>query len=90
MGLGISKLGISTNLTLTQAQELSSVRVKKILDSFGYSDQQISTGQLQVQTQEASDDLLTALRKVELKLENGTFFIVHLMVKLLLEIVILD
>lgn len=72
--LGISKLGSTTRLTLTQAQELSSVRVKNILDSFGYSNQAISTGQLEVQTQPDTDDLLTALRKVE-KAENGTFFI---------------
>jgi hypothetical protein len=72
--LGISKLGSTTRLTLTQAQELSSVRVKNILDSFGYSNQAISTGQLEVQTQSTTDDLLTALRKVETA-ENGTFFI---------------
>jgi hypothetical protein len=72
--LGISKLGSTTRLTLSQAQELSSVRVKNILDSFGYSNQAISTGQLQVQTQSETDDLLTALRKVETA-ENGTFFI---------------
>ena len=72
--LGISKLGSTTRLSLTQAQELSSVRVKNILDSFGYSNQAISTGQLQVQTQPETDDLLTALRKVE-QAENGTFFI---------------
>jgi len=72
--LGISKLGSTTRLTLTQAQELSSVRVKNILDSFGYSNQAISTGQLQVQTQPDTDDLLTAIRKVE-QAENGTFFI---------------
>ena len=72
--LGISKLGSTTRLTLTQAQELSSVRVKNILDSFGYSNQAISTGQLEVQTQPTTDDLLTALRKVETA-ENGTFFI---------------
>ena len=72
--LGISKLGSTTRLSLTQAQELSSIRVKNILDSFGYSNQAISTGQLQVQTQPETDDLLTALRKVE-QAENGTFFI---------------
>ena len=72
--LGISKLGSTTRLTLTQAQELSSVRVKNILDSFGYSNQAISTGNLQVQTQPTTDDLLTALKKVETA-ENGTFFI---------------
>jgi len=72
--LGISKLGSTTRLSLTQAQELSSVRVKNILDSFGYSNQAISTGQLEVQTQPDTDDLLTALRKIE-KAENGTFFI---------------
>ena len=72
--LGISKLGSTTRLTLTQAQELSSVRVKNILDSFGYTNQAISTGQLEVQVQPETDDLLTALRKVETA-ENGTFFI---------------
>jgi len=72
--LGISKLGSTTRLTLTQAQELSSIRVKNILDSFGYTNQAISTGQLEVQTQPDTDDLLTALRKVETA-ENGTFFI---------------
>jgi hypothetical protein len=72
--LGISKLGTATRLSLTQAQEKSSVRVKNILDSFGYSNQSISTGQLDVQTQPDTDDLLTALRKVETA-ENGTFFI---------------
>ena len=72
--LGISKLGSTTRLTLTQAQELSSVRVKNILDSFGYSNQAISTGNLQVQTQPTTDDVLTALKKVETA-ENGTFFI---------------
>ena len=72
--LGISKLGSTTRLTLSQAQELSSVRVKNILDSFGYSNQAISTGQLEVQTQSETDNLLAALRKVETA-ENGTFFI---------------
>jgi hypothetical protein len=72
--LGISKLGSTTRLTLTQAQELSSVRVKNILDSFGYTNQAISTGQLEVQTQSETDNLLAALRKVETA-ENGTFFI---------------
>jgi hypothetical protein len=72
--LGISKLGTTTRLTLTQAQELSSVRAKNILDSFGYSNQAISTGQLEVQVQPETDTLLAALRAVELA-ENGTFFI---------------
>ena len=72
--LGISTLGVTTRLTLTQAQELSSVRVKNILDSFGYSEQQISTGQLEVQVQASTDTVLAALRAVELA-ENGTFFI---------------
>src|SRR5210317_379006 len=72
--LGISKLGSTTRLTLSQAQELSSVRVKNILDSFGYSNQAISTGQLEVQVQSETDTLLAALRAVELA-ENGTFFI---------------
>ena len=72
--LGISKLGTTTRLTLTQAQELSSVRAKNILDSFGYKNQAISTGQLEVQVQSETASLLAALRAVELA-ENGTFFI---------------
>ena len=72
--LGLSTLGQTTSLTLTQAQELSSVRAKNILDSFGYSLQTISTGQLQVQTQATTDTILAALRAVTLA-ENGTFFI---------------
>lgn len=72
--LGISKLGSATRLTLVQAQELSSVRVANLLSSFGYTNQAISTGQLQVQIQPETDDLLTALKKVETA-ENGTFFI---------------
>ena len=36
--LGISTLGVTTRLTFTQAQGLSSVRVKNILDSFGGHD----------------------------------------------------
>ena len=38
------------------------------------ANQAISTGQLDVTTQSTTDDLLTALRKVETA-ENGTFFI---------------
>ncbi len=72
--LGISSLGVSTLLGISQEQEKSSVRVKKLLDAFGYTNQDISTGQLDVIVQPTTDDLLTALRKVE-KAENGTFFI---------------
>jgi len=72
--LGVSKLGIATRLSLTQQQELSSVRVKNILDSFNYTNQDISTGQLEVQVQSESDNLLQAIRKNE-EAENGTFFI---------------
>ena len=72
--LGTSILGSTTRLAFGQSQELSSVRVANILNSFGYTDQSISTGQLQVQTQSTTDSLLAALQAVE-RAENGTFFI---------------
>ena len=72
--LGTSLLGQTTRLAFGQEQELSSVRVANILNSFGYTDQAISTGQLDVQTQSTTDTLLSAIQKVE-QAENGTFFI---------------
>ncbi len=72
--LGTSILGSTTRLAFGQSQELSSVRAANILNSFGYTDQSISTGQLQVQTQSTTDSLLAALQAVE-RAENGTFFI---------------
>ncbi len=55
--LGISSLGVSTLLGISQEQEKSSVRVKKLLDAFGYTNQDISTGQLDVIVQPTTDDL---------------------------------
>ena len=72
--LGTSLLGQTTRLAFGQTQELSSIRVTNILNSFGYTDQAISTGQLEVQTQPTTDTLLQAIQKVE-QAENGTFFI---------------
>lgn len=72
--LGTSLLGQTTRLAFGQAQELSSIRATNILNSFGYTNQAISTGQLQVQTQSTTDTLLAALQAVE-RAENGTFFI---------------
>jgi hypothetical protein len=72
--LGSSLLGQTTRLAFGQQQELSSVRVTNILNSFGYTDQSVSTGQLQVQTQATTETLLKALQSVE-RAENGTFFI---------------
>ena len=71
--LGVSLLGQTTRLAFGQVQEKSSVRVAKILNSFGYTDQTIATGQLDVQTQSTSDTVLAAIQKVE-DAENGTFF----------------
>ena len=72
--LGTSLLGQTTRLAFGQTQELSSIRAANILNSFGYTNQAISTGQLQVQTQSTTDTLLAALQAVE-RAENGTFFI---------------
>jgi len=71
--LDLSLLGETTRLAFGQVQEKSSVRVTNILNSFGYTNQAISTGQLDVQTQSTSDTVLAAIQKVE-DAENGTFF----------------
>ena len=61
--LGSSLLGQTTRLAFGQTQELSSVRVTNILNSFGYNLQQISTGTLQVQHNQQQILYLAALKK---------------------------
>ena len=74
---GFSNLGQSTRLGYVDQQELSSARISRLLDAFGWSstDRQISTGDLQVQAgQSVNDNLLTAMKKVETA-EQGQFYI---------------
>jgi hypothetical protein len=75
---GFSNIGQSTRLGYADVQELSSARISRLLDAFGWSssDRTISTGDLQVQAgqQSLTDNLLSALRKVE-EAEQGQFFI---------------
>ena len=75
---GFSNLGESTRLGYNDVQELSSARISRLLDAFGWAsaDRTISTGDLQVQAgqQALTDNLLSALKKVE-EAEQGQFFI---------------
>ena len=74
---GFSNLGQSTRLGYVDQQELSSARISRLLDAFGWSstDRQISTGDLQVQAGQSVDtNLLTAMKDVETA-EQGQFYI---------------
>ena len=73
---GFSNLGQSTRLGYVDQQELSSARISRLLDAFGWSssDRAISTGDLQVQAGQSLDqNLLTALKNVE-SAEQGQFY----------------
>nr|BAR14979.1 phage tail protein [uncultured Mediterranean phage uvMED] len=73
---GFSNLGESTRLGYEDIQELSSARISRLLDAFGWSstDRAISTGDLQVQAgQSVNDNLLTAMKNVE-SAEQGQFY----------------
>lgn len=74
---GLSNLGTSTRLGYVDQQELSSLRIGRLLDSFGWSssERQISTGDLEVQGGVAvTTNLLTAFKDVE-QAEQGQFYI---------------
>ena len=74
---GFSNLGQSTRLGYVDSQELSSARISRLLDAFGWSstDRQISTGDLQVKAGQTVDtNLLTAMKDVETA-EQGQFYI---------------
>ena len=71
------KLGTSTRLGYVDEQELSSARITRLLNAFGWDSTQrdISTGDLQVQAgQSLETNLLTAIKDVETA-EQGQFFI---------------
>ena len=73
---GFSNLGQSTRLGYNDIQELSSARMSRLLDAFGWSstDRAISTGDLQVKAGQGLDtNLLTALKDVE-SAEQGQFY----------------
>ena len=74
---GFSNLGQSTRLGYVDQQELSSARISRLLDAFGWSstDRQLSTGDLQVKAGQTVDtNLLTAMKDVETA-EQGQFYI---------------
>ena len=74
---GFSNLGQSTRLGYVDSQELSSARISRLLDAFGWSstDRQISTGDLQVKAGvPVTTNLLTAMKDVE-SAEQGQFYI---------------
>ena len=72
---GFSEAGESTRLGMTFTNELSSTRVTKILNAFGFpSDRRdVQTGTLQVGTQQITDNVLSALQECETA-ENAQFF----------------
>lgn len=73
---GFSELGQTTRLGYVDAQELSSDRVSRILNTIGFPSalRSIDTGTKQVISQATSTNVLTALKECELA-ENGQFFI---------------
>jgi hypothetical protein len=73
---GFSELGQSTSLGYEDVQELSSVRISRILDTiqFPSNRRDILTGTKQVISQPITTNVLTGLRECETA-ENGQFFI---------------
>jgi len=73
---GFSELGQSTRLGYVDEVELSSDRVTRILNAIGFPSNRrdILTGTTNVQQQSITDNILSALREVELA-ENAQFFI---------------
>lgn len=73
---GFSELGISTRLGYEDLTELSSDRVTRILNAIGFPSNRrdVLTGTVNVQQQDLSDNILSAIREIELA-ENAQFFI---------------
>jgi len=73
---GFSELGQSTRLGYEDLTELSSDRVTRILNAVGFPSNRrdVLTGTVNVQSQQLSDNILSALREVEVA-ENAQFFI---------------
>lgn len=73
---GFSELGLSTRLGYEDITELSSDRVTRILDAIGFPSNRrdVLTGTVNVQTQDLTDNILSAIREIELA-ENAQFFI---------------
>ena len=75
--VGFAELGENTRLGYTDTQELSSARITRLLNGFGWASslRDISTGDLQVQSGvPLTTNLLTAMKDVE-SAEQGQFFI---------------
>jgi hypothetical protein len=73
---GFSELGLSTRFNYEDEQELSSERVTRLLNVVGWpsSKRNIDTGTLQVISQSAGSNVLTALKECETA-ENAQLFI---------------
>ena len=73
---GFSELGLSTRLSYVDEQELSSVRITRILNAIGFPSNRrdVLTGTKQVISQAITTNVLTGLRECETA-ENGQFFI---------------
>jgi hypothetical protein len=73
---GFSEIGLSTRIGYEDTQELSSVRVSRILDAIGYPSNRrdILLGTKDVISQSINTNVLSAFRECETA-ENGQFFI---------------
>lgn len=73
---GFSEIGLSTRIGYEDTQELSSVRVSRILDAIGYPSNRrdVLTGTKDVISQSVNTNVLSALRECETA-ENGQFFV---------------
>ena len=73
---GFSELGSSTRIGYNDAQELTSLRVSRLLSSIGFptSMRDINIGTLEIIPQQISSNLLTALQECETA-ENAQFFV---------------
>ena len=73
---GFSNAGQTTNTAFEQQQELSHLRIGRILDSMGFPSgkRNLQTGQFEVQTQATNSNVLSAIRAVEFA-EQGEAFL---------------
>ena len=73
---GFSEIGLSTRLSYTDEQELSSARITRILNAIGFPSNRrdVLTGTKNVISQAITTNVLTGLRDCETA-ENGQFFI---------------
>ncbi len=73
---GFSNAGQTTRTAFEQQQELSHLRIGRLLDSMGFpsSKRNLQTGRFEVQTQSTTSNVLSAVREVEFAEQGEAFF----------------